>query len=450
MSDTTPYDIHVDADAWSSSRAALAEAVARTLAVPVPRVQSVLDVPGTPVATVVGLAEAEELVRKLSSLGVSARCTSRAGRRSLRELTGRIDGDSAGAGVPSRTQTPGWRALDDGSGEREPQGRTVVGRTPWVDLAPEVADDADAARAGHRTLEIPAAGSATVWDEVLGASLRERLAHRSHEEEPASRPARSAEVSPPASELNVELAGADTAAFGPEVLVPPAPESTANQPADVPVLSVGDKFVLHTSEAAERPPLPTRRRAIMWGLLSPGGGFAYLGEPRRGLPYALLSPLLVPWVAAAILAAREASAIERGATLQRRRSDPRVVTAWASTFWTVVALALVLVTVAGRSTDPVDEPPLVPAREVRAPVARDMQAEPPAAAPTPEEVEALEQRVRELLDGAQRACDAGHFGLCRQLSEEVLVIDEGNRDATRLQVLAVARGVRVPGDAERP
>lgn len=269
-----------------------------------------------------------------------------------------------------------------------------------------------------------------------------------------------------------DLARGDTLVFDPagaplvDAVASPAPLSPdlagEGEEADPADLSIGDRFVRLRPPPARAADAVSPERAAFWGALAPGGGFAYLGTPARGVSYALGAVLVVPWLKGMVDAAREAAEIRDGKRLAARRGEPIQRLAYVSTFWLAAAVVVGVVWSAGvllSASDPAESPASIPVPVVPVDTTSNSGlSEPPSGAevpsPTPdaESADDLEnaRRLDELVRRARIACEGERYFECRQLAEEALSIDGRDREARLLHVRAVTQGVVDPPPDPQP
>jgi hypothetical protein len=195
--------------------------------------------------------------------------------------------------------------------------------------------------------------------------------------------------------------------------------------------------------------------------LVPGGGQVYLGEREKGIGYAMVAPLVVPWLRSVVEARALARQIREGERKPRTRPTPGAALRLALVFWGLVGLlawgatalygALTRPAVTVEASDAAGEAS-----------ASDGDAEPASSlavtAPPPEgsggaladEVADRERRLgaRRLLAQARLACEASDYALCRQMSREARGLDPELVEAVRLfhrATLALERGSECEG-----
>ena len=195
------------------------------------------------------------------------------------------------------------------------------------------------------------------------------------------------------------------------------------------------------------------RAALLWGVVAPGGGQAYLGSWQRGVTYALSSPLIVPWIVGVREAVREAAAGREGARLVDRR--PRMGSAawYTLAFWASIALVVTVIVSALRFEPRLEAP--APAPEAAAVVVADEAetTEPEASEQADADELSDEERAARLntvLLDARRACQTERYFLCRELAEEALALDGRSREAQLLHVRAISEGVVEPPPQDPP
>ena len=221
-------------------------------------------------------------------------------------------------------------------------------------------------------------------------------------------------------------------------------------------LTVGDKFVrLRQPSPDELVGTPEPNAVLGWGLLAPGGGFAALGEPVRGLNYALGAIFVVPWLKGALDASRAAADVKAGKVLLQRKPDPLVLFLYVVGFWGIAACVGLGVSALLAPS----EPP--PNREVFVEIDTGSQTSvvesdsttdqvvTDAADAEPEIDETERQRqLDRLIREARLACEEERYAECERLAGQALDLDGRNRQALILQVESVSRGVR--SAPERP